>query len=315
MTTKSCILSLLCYTALIGSLLEAGEPSPQKPLESSVEIKPRSEQAQAEYKEIVLALANAEALLKLNNKTETVSVLRKVAKLIRLNKDKNICEENKAERQKVFELLVKYDDQFTVRQQAADILIGRADELGASDQAADLRALARVVLEADRPQQEDMVIKPVVAAPKGVPLQIDNENWPALWDSKKNIGFVVKEENYFGRPHSWTTEPKDRNTPFKWVRTVRLPITPVAKLCLDVAASDGKDPLGHPVDWLFVVMANGRELANTVISKPVWRTLEYDLSEFAGREVTLELWNEAGGRDPWNWEFGHWDAVKIVRKD
>jgi hypothetical protein len=37
--------------------------------------------------------------------------------------------------------------------------------------------------------------------------------------------------------------------------------------------------------------------------------LRVDLSQFAGRQVQLELLNEANG---WSWEFGYWSRIDVV---
>lgn len=140
---------LLCTLSMPTTRVLCGEDLTVQP--SKNEPKVRSEQAKAEYKEIVLALANAEALLKLNSKTEAISHLRKAAKLIWNNPDKRVAEENKVEREQVFAMLEKVDDQYVARRKAADILNTRANEVEASNKQAarELRALAKFTLESD----------------------------------------------------------------------------------------------------------------------------------------------------------------------
>ena len=72
---------------------------------------------------------------------------------------------------------------------------------------------------------------------------------------------------------------------------------------------------GRPADWLLTVVVNGKELGDTiVISKPIWKVREYDLSDYAGQEVTIDLVHEWGGRNANFGEHGFWDNIRIVKK-
>jgi hypothetical protein len=65
-------------------------------------------------------------------------------------------------------------------------------------------------------------------------------------------------------------------------------------------------------DWTLVVKAGGNPLLTKPINKETtqgsWATVEVDLSELAGKEVKLELVNQADG---WSWEAGYWAEIAV----
>jgi hypothetical protein len=67
-------------------------------------------------------------------------------------------------------------------------------------------------------------------------------------------------------------------------------------------------------DWRLLAGAGGDgRLLDEMISKETcqdgWAKFEVDLSKFAGKEIDIQLWNQANN---WAWEFGYWGAVRIV---
>jgi hypothetical protein len=107
-----------------------------------------------------------------------------------------------------------------------------------------------------------------------------------------------------GREKVLVTHPLNREVPCRLTR--RVDVKPGMKLHLEVA----HDPRG---DWLLVVTADGEPLEERVISDETasggWLTVDVDLSEFAGKTVTLQLENCA---DDWQWEAGYWSAIELV---
>ncbi|MBN1491592.1 MAG: hypothetical protein JXA69_16890 [Phycisphaerae bacterium] len=68
----------------------------------------------------------------------------------------------------------------------------------------------------------------------------------------------------------------------------------------------------HPEgDWLLIVTAD-RELVRQVIGKETttdgWASIDVDLSEYAGRIITLQLINAANG---WSHEAAYWARIAI----
>jgi len=111
---------------------------------------------------------------------------------------------------------------------------------------------------------------------------------------------------HFGRPGVLRTHPINQTTPCILTRTIDLPAGKKSKLRLSVA----HDPSG---DWQLVVMANGEKLYDGLIgpktTKNGWADLEVDLSKFAGKQVKLELRNQANN---WSWEFGYWGRADVI---
>lgn len=127
--------------------------------------------------------------------------------------------------------------------------------------------------------------------------------WTASAVSSEGQGIVAE---HFGRSGVLRTHPLNRNRPTVLSKTIDVPKEKRTRLELSVS----HDPRG---DWQLVVMADGREVHNTVIgSESVengWQTIGIDLSSWAGRSVKLELWNKA---DDWAWEFGYWGGIDVI---
>lgn len=63
-------------------------------------------------------------------------------------------------------------------------------------------------------------------------------------------------------------------------------------------------------DWELRLRVNGEEQLRRVIDHdaPRWKSVEVDLSRFAGRTVALRLENRA---NDWAWEFGYWADLRL----
>ena len=108
-----------------------------------------------------------------------------------------------------------------------------------------------------------------------------------------------------GRANVLVTHPLDRDTPCVLSRKFAIPAEGRTMLRLTV----GHHPDG---DWDLVVRADMRELLRQTVgratAKDGWLDLTIDLSEFAGREVFLELLNQPTG---WSWEAGYWARLEV----
>ncbi len=109
-----------------------------------------------------------------------------------------------------------------------------------------------------------------------------------------------RRAEYRGRKNVFMTHPLDREVGAVLSRAVALAADRKTVLRLVVANDDRGD-------WTLVVKADGRPLLKKPIDQATtqggWATVEVDLSEFAGKEVKLELVNQADG---WSWGLKDW---------
>jgi len=109
-----------------------------------------------------------------------------------------------------------------------------------------------------------------------------------------------------GRKKVLVTHPLDDYTPCVLSREVAIPAD--KKTTLKVVV--GHHPQG---DWELVVRADMRELKRQVVGQQTatagWLEVSVDLTEFAGRSVLLELYNQATG---WHNEGGYWSSITLV---
>ena len=117
------------------------------------------------------------------------------------------------------------------------------------------------------------------------------------------IGLLAE---HLGRENVLRTHPVSRDKPCVLSMKLTPPADKKSKLILEVA----HDPRG---DWRLVVRGNGERMADEMISKETcskgWRTITVDLSKFAGKDLKLDLVNQA---NDWSWEYGYWGAARII---
>lgn len=115
---------------------------------------------------------------------------------------------------------------------------------------------------------------------------------------------LLKE--HFGRENVLRTHPVSRDKPCVLTQTLTPQAGKKTILILQVA----HDPRG---DWRLVVRGNGQRMADEMISRETcqngWRTIEVDLTKFAGQSLKLDLVNQA---NDWSWEFGYWGAARVT---
>jgi len=115
-------------------------------------------------------------------------------------------------------------------------------------------------------------------------------------------------EEMLGKKNVLVTHPLDRNIGCVLSNKVKIPDGKKTKLRLVV----GHHPQG---DWVLLVKADGKELFKTPVGKETakdgWVLIEVDLSEYAGKEINLELVNQPSG---WAFEAGYWAEIELVSR-
>jgi hypothetical protein len=115
-------------------------------------------------------------------------------------------------------------------------------------------------------------------------------------------------QDWQGEKNVLCVHPLDRETGCSLKRTIAVGKDKKTLLRLQV----GRDPQG---DFDLIVKAAGKELYRGLIGKTTtenhWLKLSLDLSEFAGKDVELELINQANG---WEWEAAYWKTIEIVEE-
>ena len=113
------------------------------------------------------------------------------------------------------------------------------------------------------------------------------------------------KEQELGKSNVLVTHPLDRRTGCQLYRQVKIPAGKKTTLHLTV----GHHPEG---DWDLIVAVDGKQIARKAVSKQTapdgWMQTEVDLSDFAGKEVKLELINQATG---WKYEAGYWAEISL----
>ena len=120
-----------------------------------------------------------------------------------------------------------------------------------------------------------------------------NPGLRAEWAGKKNV---------------LMTHPLDRNTGCVLSKKVKIPANKKTTLRLVI----GHHPEG---DWTLIVKANGKEILKTSVGKDTaengWMQTDVDLSDYAGKEINLELVNQASD---WRWEAAYWAKIELISR-
>ena len=124
----------------------------------------------------------------------------------------------------------------------------------------------------------------------------------------RNVGEGgVRIHETFRNAMAVQTHPLNRNTPSSLFRELEVPANKKTSLRIRVSH--------HPHgDWQLRVMAEGKVLADQIVgpksvSKDEWLDVLVDLSEFAGRKISLSIENFPNN---WRNEWAYWNSVTIV---
>ena len=127
----------------------------------------------------------------------------------------------------------------------------------------------------------------------------------------KSCGFDMDpglKEQELGKSNVLVTHPLDRTTGCQLSRQIKLPAGKKTTLRFTV----GHHPDG---DWDLIVAVNGKEITRKAVSKETapdgWMQTEIDLSDFAGKQVKLELINQPTG---WQYEAAYWAEISLVSR-
>ena len=128
-----------------------------------------------------------------------------------------------------------------------------------------------------------------------------NPNWKVSAPDFERTPMKLPE--FHGRTNVLLMHPFAKDKPCSLERTVKLEAGKPHKLSVTVAAHDQGD-------WELRVKVNGQEVKKSTVGHDGerWKTVAVDLSEHAGKEVTLRIEGAATG---WSWEFGYWGEVKV----
>jgi len=105
-----------------------------------------------------------------------------------------------------------------------------------------------------------------------------------------------------GRKNVFVTYPPDKNTACTLTGKIDIPANWQSNLRLKI----GHDPRGG---WTLIVRANGKELYSWDVVKEPWLEMVVDLSEYAGKTVTLELINKPSRF--WSNEWAYFKQIAI----
>jgi len=129
---------------------------------------------------------------------------------------------------------------------------------------------------------------------------------PGFSTNASGEGGVALMSEYWQRENVLRTHPVSRDVPCVLTRTMKLPEGLRTRMFLDVCPQEN-----FKGDWRLVVRGNGERLYDEIIgTNPCcWRTVVVDLSKFAGKDVKIDLVNQA---NDWNYEFAYWQRVEFV---
>jgi hypothetical protein len=134
----------------------------------------------------------------------------------------------------------------------------------------------------------------------------DAQNAKEAADGKAPMGWIPGElppDKFWSRPH--------------WEGTGRrvgiLHLSPTAPTEPAQIRFRGTVPADRPIltveaggsiqgDCLLQCIVNGKKVGEFLLDGNQWTTCHFDLSPFLHGPIELELWNAAGGKDPWHFE-------------
>ncbi|MBE3583900.1 MAG: ADP-ribosylglycohydrolase family protein [Limnochordaceae bacterium] len=159
-------------------------------------------------------------------------------------------------------------------------------------------------------------VEPIPVAPYEPPVPEEvvvrhmARSWNPLWEVY-GLGFDMGpglRTEYAGRPNVFVTHPKSTEIPAELRAHVSIPSQ--GQTVLEIGVTN-YDQIAD-CDWVLKVFVDDQLLDERVIRREQgqmkWYDLSYDLTPWAGREVTIRLLNEANG---WYYEAGYWSHAEI----
>jgi hypothetical protein len=108
--------------------------------------------------------------------------------------------------------------------------------------------------------------------------------------------------DWMGRKNVLLTHPLSRDVPCVLSRKLEVPTGKKTTLEFDVT--------NHPKgNWKLVVRINGKNVVTQSIEYTKWKAFQIDLTNHAGKTVTIELENRATG---WAFEAAYWSRLEVV---
>ncbi|MDA7497282.1 c-type cytochrome [bacterium] len=140
--------------------------------------------------------------------------------------------------------------------------------------------------------------------------RIDGESvalWNPVWQvlAPEFEGTPRKHVNLGGHKNVLETHPYDDSKPAALEAVLEISAAG-AFLDFEVASHERGD-------WELRVFVQGKLLKRAVVNrkKSMWQTVSVDLSNYAGKNVSVRAENVANG---WEWEFGYWSRISLRSK-
>lgn len=165
----------------------------------------------------------------------------------------------------------------------------------------------REQVDAKMPYPKTATSKPAPGARVGKPtvaanLPADVQQFAAGWSVRDWGGPAMKpglRKEWGGRNNVLMTHPLSRDQ--ACVLTCEYSVPRDTPGALQFAVNN--DPRG---DWMLIVRINDQQVLHQDISGSKWQDFQFDLEEYRGRTIRLELENRASG---WSFEAGYWSNL------
>ena len=162
-------------------------------------------------------------------------------------------------------------------------------------------------VDAKMPQEKTAASrsKPSSTAAISTTLPADVASFAPDWKVRDWGGPNMKpglRKKWDGRQKVLLTHPRSRTIPCVLSRKIEVPAGKKTTLDLEVT--------NHPKgNWKLAVLINGKEVLTKDIEETKWQQIQIDLSQYAGKTVSIELENRATG---WSHEAAYWSRIQIV---
>jgi hypothetical protein len=135
-------------------------------------------------------------------------------------------------------------------------------------------------------------------------LPADVETFAPGWTIKNWGGPAMKpglRTEWMSRKNVLLTHPRSRDVPCVLSRNINVPANRKTALVLGV----NNHPKGN---WKLIVRIDGKSTLARSIEDSQWKEIRVDLTEYAGKAITIEVENRATG---WSFEAAYWSRIEI----